>query len=116
VLPSSDEQAPLTRVVENLASAPEPADVAALSRFGVSYVYAPAPADISLVGNLDSVSGVTTGSATERGARAWQVEATPTGTALVRDGDPLRPWLLGLQGIAVVVVAVLAAPTRKVVR
>jgi hypothetical protein len=34
----------------------------------------------------------------------------------VRDGDPLRPWLLGLQGIAVVVVAVLAAPTRKVVR
>jgi len=116
VLPAQDAQAPLTRVVENLATTPEPADVAALSRFGVSYVYAPAPADISLVGNLDSVAGVTTGSATRRGARAWQVERAPTGTALVREADPLRPWLLALQGIAVVVVAVLAAPTRKVVR
>jgi hypothetical protein len=115
-LPAADEQTPLTRVVENLATAPEPSDVAALGRFGVSYVYAPAPADISLVGNLDSVSGVTTGSATRPGARAWQVEASPTGTALVRDADPLRPWLLVLQGIAIVVVAVLAAPTRKVVR
>ena len=114
-LPSAADQAPLTRVVEDLATAPEPADVTALGRFGVSYVYAPAPADINLVGNLDSVSGVTTGSAT-RPARAWNVEATPTGTDLVRDGDPLRLWLLALQGIAIVVVAVLAAPTRKVVR
>ena len=105
----------MTRVVEDLATAPEPADVAALGRYGVSYVFAPAPADISLVGNLDSVSGVTTGSAIQP-ARAWNVEATPTGTDRVRDPDPLRQWLLALQGIAIVVVAVLAAPTRKVVR
>ena len=44
------------------------------------------------------------------GARAWQVEAAPTGADLVRDPDPLRPWLLALQGLAIVVVAVLAAP------
>ena len=53
------------------------------------------------------------GSATSPGARAWQVEAAPTGDDLVRDPDPLRPWLLALQGLAIVVVAVLAAPTRK---
>ena len=115
VIPSTADQAPMTRVVEDLATAPEPADVAALGRYGVSYVFAPAPADISLVGNLDSVSGVTTGSAIQP-ARAWNVEATPTGTDRVRDPDPLRQWLLALQGIAIVVVAVLAAPTRKVVR
>jgi hypothetical protein len=58
---------------------------------------------------------VTTGSAIQP-ARAWNVEATPTGADLVRDPDPLRLLLLALQGIAIVVVAVLAAPTRKVVR
>ncbi len=43
VMPSTTDQAPLTRIVEDLATAPEPADVAALSRLGVAYVYAPRP-------------------------------------------------------------------------
>ena len=113
VMPSTTEQAPLTRIVEDLATAPEPEDVAALSRLGVAYVYVPRPADIGLVGNLDSVSGVTTGSASRPGDRAWQLEAAPTGADRPSGADPLRPWLLALQGLAIVVVAVLAAPTRK---
>ena len=112
-MPSVADQEPLTGYVEDLVTAPEPADVAGLTGLGVAYVYAPAPADVALVGNLDSVSGVNPGSATDPGARAWQLEATPTGADLVRDPDPLRPWLLALQGLAIVVVAVLAAPTRK---
>ncbi len=113
VMPGTDDQARLTRLVEDLATAPEPADIEALSTMGVAYIYAPAPADIALVGNLDSVSGVTQGSALRPGARAWQLEATPTRSGLPEDPDPLRPWLLALQGLALVVVAVLAAPTRK---
>ncbi|MEO5711828.1 MAG: glycosyltransferase [Nocardioidaceae bacterium] len=116
VLPSTEDQAALTHFVEDLATAPEPSDVAGLTGLGVAYVYAPRPADIGLVGNLDSVSGLSTGSAGRPGDRAWQVEAAPTGADRPSGSDALRGWLLGLQGIAVVVVAVLAAPTRKVGR
>jgi GT2 family glycosyltransferase len=113
VRPDSDAQARLTRRVQNLVTSPQPADVAALSRRGVAYVYAPAPADPSLVGNLDGLSGVAPGSAAQPGARAWQLEARPTAAGLSRDADPLRPWLLAVQGIAIVVVVVLAAPSRR---
>lgn len=113
VLPEASAQIGLTRRVQDLATAPEPVDAAALSKFGVAYVYAPAPADISLVGNLDSLSGLTPASATQPGARAWQLEAGPTASALSTDRDASRPWLLALQGLAVVVVVVLAAPSRR---
>ena len=102
--------------MENLVTAPEPADISGLTGLGVAYVFAPRPADIGLVGNLDSVSGVSNGSAARPGDRAWQVEAAPTGADRPSGSDPLRPWLLGLQGLAILVVAVLAAPTRKVGR
>jgi GT2 family glycosyltransferase len=113
VLPSDREQSGLTRTVGDLASAPDPSDVARLTRLGVAFVYAPAPADPTLVGNLDSVSGLTQASATGPGSRAWQVRAAPTGSDLPRAQDPLRPWLLALQGLALLAVAVLAAPTRR---
>ena len=113
VLPSAQAQAQLTRYVADLAAAPEPADVAGLSKLGVAFVYAPAPADVALVGNLDSVSGLSPASAIRPSARAWQLEAEPSDAELSRSSDGLRPWLLVLQGLALVVVAVLAAPTRK---
>ena len=116
VTPSTTDQAPLTHIVENLVTAPEPADISGLTGLGVAYVFAPRPADIGLVGNLDSVSGVSNGSAARPGDRAWQVEAAPTGADRPSGSDTLRPWLLGLQGLAILVVAVLAAPTRKVGR
>ena len=113
VLPTVAEQSRLTRYVESLVTGPQPSDVAGLSRLGVGYVYAPAPADVSLVGNLDSVSGVTPGSASRPGARAWQLEARASDEDLRRRPDELRPWLLAVQGLALLVVVVLAAPTRK---
>ena len=50
------------------------------------------------------------------GARAWHVQVPATEESLVAEPSSLRPWLLGLQGLAVLVAAVLAAPTRKVTR
>jgi hypothetical protein len=73
-------------------------------------------ADGSLVGNLDTVSGVSRGSADSRGSRAWQVERSPSMSAVARHPDRLRPWLVLVEGVGLVVVAVLAAPTRKVRR
>jgi hypothetical protein len=115
VMPRADEQQPLTDLVGRLASAPEPEDVRTLGGFGAGYVYAPPRADIALSGNLDSLSGITTGSAVRPGSRAWQVDADLTSAPEVPTSAS-RPWLLGVQGVALLVVAVLAAPTRKVSR
>ena len=115
ILPTVEEQQPLTDLVARLVSAPEPEDVQALGDFGIGFVYAPPPADIALSGNLDSLSGVTIGSAVRPGSRAWQVDADLTSTPPVPTSAS-RPWLLAVQGVALLVVAVLAAPTRKVRR
>ncbi len=112
-LPSAADQARLTTYVQGLAGAPQPSDVAGLARLGVAYVYVPPPADIGLVGNLDSVSGVTPGSALTPGARAWQLEAAPSRADLPEPDGAARPWLLALQGAALLVAGVLAAPTRR---
>jgi hypothetical protein len=84
-----------------------------LSRQGIEFVYLPPPTDPVLVGNLESVSGLTSASAPRPGSRAWQVEAEPGGAALPERPESLRPWLLALQAAAVVTVAVLAAPSRR---
>jgi hypothetical protein len=115
VMPTAEEQRPLTDLVARLVSAPEPEDVRTLGGFGVGFVYAPPRADIALSGNLDSLSGVTTGSAVRPGSRAWQVDADLTSAPEV-PASAARPWLLAGQGVALLVVAVLAAPTRKVSR
>jgi hypothetical protein len=116
VLPSVHAQSSLTRLVTRLATAADPSDVDRLATHGVAFVYLPPPADTQLVGNLDSVSGVTRGSATRPGARAWQLDAAPTTTALPSPTTSIRRWILVLQGLAVVAVLVLAAPTRRVRR
>ena len=83
-MPSAADQAPLTAYVAGPGRPlPSRPTSPGLDGLGVAYVYAPAPADVALVGNLDSVSGVNPGSATGPGARAWQLEATPTGADLV---------------------------------
>lgn len=116
VLPTAEEQQPLTDLVSVLVTAPDPDDVARLASYGVGFVYAPAPVDARLAGNLDTLSGVTPGSALRPGARAWQVEAPVSEASLEEDPSALRPWLLGLQALAIAVVAVQAAPTRRVAR
>ena len=115
VLPRAEEQEELTALVSALVTAPDPGDVEKLATFGIGFVYAPAPVDGRLSGNLDTLSGVTTGSATG-GARAWQLQVPGSEESLDTAPDDLRPWLLGLQGLALLVAAVLAAPTRKVAR
>jgi hypothetical protein len=116
VAPSSTAQQPLTDLVADLATAAQASDVAALSRHGIEFIYAPAPVDSALVGNLDSVSGLTAASAIRPGTRAWQLEAEPTDAALPEPSGSWRPWLLAVQIIALVAAAVLAAPSREVRR
>ena len=102
----------LTTYVTDLATAPQAADITGLSRAGVAYIYAPPPADIGLVGNLDSVSGVSSASAVRPGARAWQLDPATGPDVPAAHPDTSRRWLLVAQGLAVLVVVVLAVPSR----
>ncbi|HEU4512621.1 MAG TPA: glycosyltransferase family 2 protein [Nocardioidaceae bacterium] len=115
VMPPAEEQADLTALVADLATAPTAEQVEELAGHGVEFVYLPPPADPDLVGNLDSVSGMSSASALRPGSRAWQLDTDPS-----REAPPpaswLHPALLVVQALAIVVAAVLAAPTRKVRR
>jgi len=113
VLTASEVQDDLTALVGDLATAPTGEDIAALSRYGIEFLYLPRPADPTLVGNLDSVSGLTTASSLQRGARAWQLEGDPTREALATHETRWRPGLLTLQALALVAATVLAAPSRR---
>lgn len=114
--PTAEAQQPMTDLVTDLATSAQPQDVEQLSRHGIEFIYTSAPTDGSLAGNLDSVSGLTTASAVRPGARAWQVEADPSDTALAQPEGSRRQWLLAVQLAAILVAAVLAAPTRRVRR
>ncbi len=117
VAATPEAQSGLGELVAALATAPTADDVEELSRHAVEFVYLPPPGDPGLVGNLDSVSGLSSASALRPGARAWQVEAEPGREALpTPPQDSVRPWLLAVQALALAVVAVLAAPTRRVRR
>ena len=115
VMPPPEEQADLTALVAGLATAPTADQVEELSGHGVEFVYLPPPADPDLVGKLDSVSGLSSASALRPGSRAWQLDADPSREA-APPGSRLHPALLAVQGLAIVVAAVLAAPTRRVRR
>jgi GT2 family glycosyltransferase len=113
---SVSAQQGLTDVVTNLATSPQPTDIEQLGGYGIAFVYAPPPADVVLAGNLDSASGLSPASAIRPGARAWQLEGDPSDAELAKPGSSSRPWFLAVQLVALLVVAVLAAPTRKVRR
>ncbi len=118
VLPTVAEQEPLSELVAGLVTAPEPQDAQALADLGIGHVYAPPPVDGQLSGNLDALSGLTTASATRADARAWQVQVESGGAGDRPDGAAvaLHPWLLGMQGLVLLVAVVAAAPTREVRR
>jgi hypothetical protein len=110
------DQRSVTRLVTALATAPDPADISSLADHGVQFIFAPAPADSHLDGNLDSVSGLTSASAVRPGSRAWQVSEAATDRALPQPAGSPRPWLLLVQGLAILVAAVLSVPSRQVRR
>ncbi len=115
VLPAIEDQQRLTAVVARLVSAPEPDDVDTLGALGIGFVYVPAPADVAADRQLGQPQRSHPGSAIRPGSRAWQVE-TEARAVPVTPTSTLRPWLLAGQGAAVLLVAVLAAPTRRVAR
>jgi GT2 family glycosyltransferase len=110
-LAGEDEQ--LTEDVAAMVAAPSPEVVADLPGHGIEYVVLPAPAAGSVAASLDATQGLTQASAEDRSTRAWQVDEPVDEDALAGPPVWLHTVLVVVQGLAVLVVVVLAFPTSQ---
>ncbi len=103
----------LGRDVGRLVSSPEQEAAATLPGHGIEYVVLPSPADGAVAAVLDATNGLEQASAEDRTTRAWRV-AEPVEVGSV---TPERAWwriaLVVLQGLGILAVAVLCAPTQR---
>ena len=113
VLTLADEDTDLTADVRALVSSPTPGVVAALGDRGVEYVVLGSPADGRVSALLDATAGLDQASAEDRSTRAWRVDRPLDASAV----DGARSWwrsaLLVVQGLAILLALVLAAPTVR---
>jgi len=100
--------------VRALASSPTEEVVDRLRSAGIAYVVQPAPGDPEIRATLDSVAGLAPASAADPSTRAWELAEPPSADA-VDDGSVGlgRAVLLLVQGVALVVVLVMAGPNRR---
>jgi GT2 family glycosyltransferase len=113
ILELTTEDADFTRDVRTLVSRPTAAVVDELADRGIEYVVLPAPADGDVAAALDATGGLVQASAENRSTRAWQVDRDLDPHAVDGPRSWLRIALLVLQGVGIVVVAVLCAPTTN---
>ena len=107
------QDADFTRDVRGLMSRPTPQLVEAMAGHGIEYVVLPAPADGSVAAALDATGGLVQASAEDRSTRAWQIGTPVDPDAISGPRSWLRVTLLVLQGLGIVLVAVLCAPTSE---
>ncbi|MCD4534136.1 glycosyltransferase family 2 protein [Nocardioides sp. cx-169] len=113
ILDLDTAEAGFTELVTTLLSRPTPGVVSALAEEGIEYVVLPAPADGSVAAALDATPGLVQASAEERTTRAWQVARPLDQDAVDGPRSWVRIGLLVLQAVAIVVVAVLCAPSTR---
>ncbi|MDN5896551.1 MAG: hypothetical protein L0H93_21335, partial [Nocardioides sp.] len=113
ILALTDIDDSLDKHVTELVSQADEKTVMDLAAQGIEYVVLPSPADAQVAATLDSTSGVTQASTADRSTRAWELDAQVDAAAIDGDGPWWHPWLLALQVVAVIVVAVLCGPSRR---
>ena len=111
VLLLTGEDTDFTGLVRALASRPTPNAADALAARGIEYVVLPSPADGEVAAALDATGGLVQASAEDRRTRAWQVDRPLSAEDLEGPRSWLRVGLLGLQGLAILAVLVLCAPS-----
>ncbi len=100
-------------VVDELLTSSTTSDGTRLRGLGVRHVLLTDPADGRLAAVLDATPGLTPTGA-DPGARAWQVDGDdPAASTVAGPGSPWRVGLLVVQGLALLVTLVLAAPTIR---
>jgi hypothetical protein len=111
VLVLTAEDPAFSTLVQELAARPTPQAVDELASHGIEYVVLPAPADGEVSAALDATAGLEQASAEDRSTRAWQVDRPLSADDLDGPRSWLRIGLLVLQGIAILAVLVLCAPS-----
>ena len=107
----SAEDDELSATLRALVAGPDRDAVIALADQGVEYVVLLSPADGNVASVLDATAGLAQASAEDRQTRAWQVGRPVDEGAVDGSHSWLRVGLLVLQGLAILVTAVLCAPT-----
>jgi hypothetical protein len=113
ILTLADQDPAFTDSVQALASAPTAEVVGGLADQGIEYVVLPAPADGRVAAGLDATPGLEQASAENRQTRAWRIDRPLDPGAVDGPGSVLRVLLLVVQGVSLIVVVVLAAPTVR---
>lgn len=103
----------LDKAVTQLVSRATPAVLDTLTTEGIDYVLLPAPASAQVAAGLDAADGLAQASAGDPRTRAWQLEKEASADAVAGEDPWWHRLLVGLQLLAVLVVAVLCGPTRR---
>jgi hypothetical protein len=109
----SAEDESLGATVSALVSGPDPEAVESLADEGIQYVVLPSPADGSVASVIDATAGLSQASAEDRTTRAWEVGPEQNPDAVDGPRSWLRIGLLVVQVLAILVIAVLCAPTSS---
>lgn len=99
--------------VRELISNPSTEQLERIRSAGVAYIVQSTPGDPAIRATLDSIAGLQPASAAD-GIRAWELADEP-GRDVVEDASTsvVRWILLAVQGVAIVVVLVMAGPSRE---
>ncbi|MCW2835528.1 MAG: glycosyl transferase, family 2 [Nocardioides sp.] len=113
VLALSDVDGDFDAAVRALVSSPTSNVVKSLGDAGIEYVVLPSPADGTIAAALDATAGLDQASAENRSTRAWRVDRPLAADDVESRTSAFRTVLLVLQGLAILVALVLAAPTLR---
>jgi len=102
----------LDRDVLTLVSSPEEDAAATLPGHGIAFVVLSDPVDGNVAAVLDATTGLEGASADDRSTRAWRVTDDVEAGAVEAETAWWRIVMLALQGLLVLVVAVLCVPTH----
>jgi hypothetical protein len=102
--------------VRALVSRPTPQVVDDLAAAGIRYIVLPEPYDGSVAAGLDATDGLGQAGTESQATRTWRVEPPVDPHAVDGPSSTVRLVLLGVSGVALVVVLVLSMPTLRVRR
>jgi GT2 family glycosyltransferase len=107
------ENRALTDLLSGILRDPQRAAVDGLADLGIDYIVLSAPPNRDVAATLDSAPGLQQASAEDRSSRAWDVLKPVNQDAVVNQAEPWWRFMLGFQILALLVLAVMAAPGRR---
>jgi GT2 family glycosyltransferase len=116
ILYASDADPSFDADVRALVSRPTPTVVDDLAKSGIRYLVLPHPYDGRVAAGLDATDGLGQAGSESQQTRTWRIDTPVDPAAVDGPGSVVRRVLLGVEGVGLVVVLVLSAPTIRAAR